>query len=301
MELEEQLAKFLNVEESIVYSYGFVAISSSIAAYCKRSDVLFIDEHANFAIEQGLVAAKSKIVRFNHNDPSSLRQKVQEISDKEKRKSRKFLVVEGISWYSGKLCHLPDFLDVAEEFKIRVFLEESYTLGVFGDTGRGLTEYFNIDPTRIDMIFGTLEGAIGSIGGFCAGSNQTIEHQRLSGSGYIFSASLPTYLAKVVLKSIELMADNPKRFNKLTTMFHKFLEDDCGFHVDSHPEAPFKIISAGGKEKETEIHQYCQEKGVHFIKRDNGLLINLNVAHLDDEKKLERIYEVFRGASELIR
>jgi serine palmitoyltransferase len=300
LELEEYLAKFLHLEESIVYSYGFVAISSSIAAYCKKSDVVFIDEHANFAIEQGLVAARSKVVKFAHNDPEDFKTKVQEVVEKEKKKTRKFLIVEGISWRTGKLCPLPEFIAVTEEFKMRIFLEESYTLGVFGATGRGLTEYYNIDPTRLDMIMGTLEGAIGSIGGFCAGSNMTIEHQRLSGSGYIFSASLPTYLVKVVLKSIELLGDAPQKFSEFAKTFHRFLESECRFNVESHPEAPFKLIRIEPKTDETKVYQYCKEKGVHFIQNDEGLVINLNVGLLDEKEKLERVYEVLKGASELI-
>jgi serine palmitoyltransferase len=87
LELEEYLAKFLHLEESIVYSYGFVAISSSIAAYCKKSDVVFIDEHANFAIEQGLVAARSKVVKFAHNDPEDFKTKVQEVVEKREKEN----------------------------------------------------------------------------------------------------------------------------------------------------------------------------------------------------------------------
>lgn len=61
LELEEHIAKFLGMQESIVYSYGFVAISSSIAAYCKKNDVVFTDFNCNVAIQQGLQMAKSKV------------------------------------------------------------------------------------------------------------------------------------------------------------------------------------------------------------------------------------------------
>lgn len=289
------------MEESIVYSYGFVAISSSIAAYCKKNDVIFIDEHANFPILQGLTAAKSQVVKFSHSDPDDFRKKALDVTNKEKRKSRKFLIIEGISWTTGKLCPLPAFLEVAEEFKMRVFLEESYTLGVYGATGRGLTEYYRIDPSRLDMIIGTLEGAIGSIGGFCAGSNMTIEHQRLSGSGYIFSASLPTYLVKVVLKAIDLIGDKPKKFAKLAVKVHRFLTEECGFDVSSHPEAPFKLVTLREKLEEEKVHEYCKERGVHFIHNENGLMINLNLVLSDDEERLGKVFEVLKGASEFVQ
>lgn len=296
LELEEKLAKFLQMEESIIYSFGFVTISSSIAACCKENDVIFVDEFTNFPIQQGLIAARSKIVRFSHNNPQDFYNKALNITN-----PRKFLILEGISWKTGKLCPLPAFLDVAEQFKIRVFLEESYTLGIFGATGRGLTEYYRIDPSRIDMIIGTFERALGSIGGFCAGSFTIISQQQVSGAGYIFSASLPTYLVKVVLKAIDLIRDKPKKFRILAVKVHRFLVEECGFDVESHPETPFKLVKLVPKLKEEIVHEFCKERGVHFIHNENGLMINLNVALIEDEEKLKKVFEVLKEAADFIQ
>lgn len=303
LELEQRLAEFLGFEASIVYSYGFVAISSSIAAYCKKSDTVFVDEKVNVAIQQGLQSSRSNVVCFKHNDVESLREEVEKVLTKEngKKRSRKFLIVEGVSWATGKLLPLEEFLKVAEEFKMRVFLEETYSIGVFGDQGKGLTEYFNIDPSRIDMVIATLETAIGSIGGFCVGSNAIIEHQSLSGSGYIFSASLPTYLVKACIEAIDRIGETPKRLQTLSREMHIFLEETCGYIVKSHPESAFKVFTVATedniKEKENQIHEYCKKNGVHFLIADEGLVMNLNVALLDDKKKLDIVHEKLKEAS----
>lgn len=42
LELEERLAKFLEVEETCVYSYGFSTIASAIPAYAKKGDIIFV-------------------------------------------------------------------------------------------------------------------------------------------------------------------------------------------------------------------------------------------------------------------
>ncbi|KAL3270471.1 hypothetical protein HHI36_021018 [Cryptolaemus montrouzieri] len=299
--LEEKLASFLRAEECIIYSYGFVAISSSIAAYTNKRDVVFIDKEANFPIQQGLQASKSRVVRFDHNDPESLFREAEKVKAEENKKkpSRKFLIIEGISWKTGKLCPLPRFIEVAEMFKMRIFLEESYTLGILGESGKGLTEHFDIPIEKIDMSFGTIEGALGSIGGYCAGSHAVIEHQRLSGSGYIFSASLPTYLAQIVIKSLDILQDKPRRFARIAREFHQFLED-CGFLVISDPVAPFKVFTVKNKENrselEIEIHKFCANEGVHFIQGENGLVINLNVALLEEAEKLDKVHRVLEKA-----
>lgn len=302
MELEERIAEFMLMEEAIVYSYGFVAISSSIAAYCKRKDLIFVDKETNFPIQQGLAAARSNVVYFDHNDAESFRREAQKVAEKEKNKkpSRKFLIVEAVSWKTGKVLPLEKFLRVAEDFKMRVFLEETYSIGIFGDHGRGLTEHFNIDLSRIDMIIATLESVIGSIGGFCAGSQTIIEHQRLSGSGYIFSASLPTYLVQACLESIRIMGEKPKLLRALSVQFHDFLKETCKFTVISDPQSAFKVFTVADEEhrKETEkkIWEFCKENGVHFLRNDTGLVINLNVALYDDKPRLEKVYEVLKRA-----
>lgn len=299
LQLEEAIAEFMRMEEGIVYSYGFVAISSSIAAYCKRNDVVFVDKECNFPIQQGLAAARCNVKYFDHNNPNSFQEEVKKVinSEKNKKPSRKFLIVEGISWKSGKLLPLPEFLKVAEEYKIRIFLDETYSIGIFGDHGKGLTEHFDIDPTRIDMIMGTLEAAIGSIGGFCVGSQLTIDHQRLSGSGYIFSASQPTFLVQACLESLKLLGNKPKKLRSLAQEFHLFLKESCKFTVKSDPQCPFQVFSSGHT-KNVEIHEFCKTNGVHFIKTDNDLVINLNVKLFDNNNNnLDKVYDCLKKAS----
>lgn len=72
LELEVRLAKFMEVEAAVLYSYGFSTIASAIPAYCKRGDLVFVDEGVHFAIQKGLDASRSKIVYFKHNDMDDL-------------------------------------------------------------------------------------------------------------------------------------------------------------------------------------------------------------------------------------
>eukprot|EP00128_Syssomonas_multiformis_P007808 Colp12_sorted_trinity150504_noHs@12096 len=199
LELEEKLAKFMNVEEAILYSYGFSTIASAIPAYAKRGDVIFVDKGANFAIQRGLVASRSKIHWFNHNDMDDL-QRLLEVQRKEDLKNpkkaavtRRFVVVEGIYTNYGDIVPLPRLVELRNKYKVRIFLEESNSFGVLGASGRGVTEHFGVDIADIDLIACTMSNSLGSIGGFCCGSKYVIDHQRLSGAGYCFSASLPQF------------------------------------------------------------------------------------------------------------
>lgn len=72
------------------------------------------------------------------------------------------------------------------------------------------SEFNSFQLKEVDLIIGTLETAIGSIGGFCVGTTYIVDHQRLSGLGYCFSASAPPFLASVADKSLEYLEENPQ-------------------------------------------------------------------------------------------
>lgn len=161
LELEERLAKFTNTEEAVVYSYGFSTVASAIPAYCKRNDIIFVDERVNFAIQKGLDASRGNNIQyFKHNDVEDLRElltkqaEVDKLNPKKAAKIKRFLIVEGIYANTGNICPLPELLDLCKKYKLRIFIDESISLGTIGTHGKGITEYFNIPISEIDMIMG---------------------------------------------------------------------------------------------------------------------------------------------------
>src|SRR5689334_16910576 len=89
-------------------------------------------------------------------------------------------------------------------------LDETWSFGVLGRTGRGLTEAQNVDPSQVDMVVGSLAGPLCAGGGFCAGAKDVVEHQRVSSTAYTFSAALPAMLAVTASESINLLQSNPE-------------------------------------------------------------------------------------------
>jgi serine palmitoyltransferase len=160
LNLEERLAKFMEMEEAVVYSYGFTTIASAIPAYCKRKDMIFVDEKVNFSIQKGLDASRSNINYFKHNDVNDLEKLLKAQKDLNKTNSqgvetnRKFLIVEGIYMNTGTICPLPELVVLCRKYKLRIFVDESISFGILGANGRGVTEHFNIPRHEIDMIMG---------------------------------------------------------------------------------------------------------------------------------------------------
>ncbi|KAF8384137.1 sptl-1 [Pristionchus pacificus] len=221
LDLEKDLAEFMECEESALYSYGFATIASAIPAYAKRGDIIFVDKACNFSIQKGVQASRSTIYWFDHNDMTDLERLLEEQDQRDKKnpkkasKVRRFLVVEGLYANTGRICPLPKLLEFKWKYKVRVFIDESFSFGVLGKTGRGVIEHYGIDPIQVDLVMASLENAIASTGGFCAGRSFVVGHQRLSGLGYCFSASLPPLLATAANEALTMIKEDPGRVHRL--------------------------------------------------------------------------------------
>jgi serine palmitoyltransferase len=209
---EADIAAYLGTERCIVYAQAFSTISSVIPSFCKRGDVIVADRAANYSIRKGLELSRSTIKWFNHGDMEDL-ERVMKAVAKDQAKSRKltrrFVVIEGLSEMSGETTDLPLLVELKERYKFRVMLDETWSFGVLGRTGRGLTEAQNVDPQQIDMIIGSLAGPLCAGGGFCAGAKDVVEHQRILSSAYTYSAALPAMLAVTASETINLLQSNP--------------------------------------------------------------------------------------------
>nr|XP_058927022.1 serine palmitoyltransferase 1 isoform X2 [Kogia breviceps] len=243
LDLEDRLAKFMKTEEAIIYSYGFATIASAIPAYSKRGDIVFVDKAACFAIQKGLQASRSDIKLFNHNDMDDLERllKEQEIEDQKNprkaRVTRRFIVVEGLYMNTGTICPLPELID------------------------------------DIDLISANMENSLASIGGFCCGRSFVIDHQRLSGQGYCFSASLPPLLAAAAIEALNIMEENPGIFAVLKEKckrIHKALQGISGLKVVGESISPAFHLqleeSTGCRERDVKLLQeivtQCMDRGI---------------------------------------
>lgn len=295
LDLEQKLAQYMLMEDAVVYSYGFSTAASAIPAYSKRGDIIFVDECVNFAIQKGLDASRSTIQFFKHNDVEHLEQLLRDQYEediknpKKARRTRKFLVIEGIYLNQGDICPLPELIEVCKRYKLRIFIDESVSFGTLGAHGRGVTEYYGVDLADVDLIMCSMEWTLGTIGGFCVGTSFIVEHQRLSGLGYCFSASLPPLLATAAITALDLMSRDQSMFmdlrKKCELVHSKFLAIE-DLTVIGHCYSPVKYlvfkdhIRPGLHSKRTyeAIADYCIKHGVAII----------TPSYLEDREKLPR-------------
>lgn len=211
----------------------------------------FSDECVNFAIQKGIDASRSKVVYFKHNDMRDLEKKLQEQAKADQKnpkkaaKTRRFLIVEGIFMNTGEMCPLRELVQLRAKYKLRLFLDETVSFGTIGKSGHGITELLCVDIKEVDLISASLENAVESIGGFCVGSHFIVEHQRLSGLGYCFSASQPPLLTQAAISALDIFEQEPRIFEQLNDVAEKVDEQFRYFtklELKGHPLSPVKHL-----------------------------------------------------------
>jgi serine palmitoyltransferase len=217
------MSSFLGTEGAILYSDGASAATSTIAAFAKRGDLLIVDEGVNEALLVGVTLSRANVRYFRHNNMRDLRKVLEKIKTHDESchrhssDQRRFLIVEGVYRNWGTIAPLDEIVKLKEEFCYRLILDDTHGMGVLGPTGRGTLERFGLRPMiHAEIVTFSLEYSFGSVGGMTVGCEEVVDHQRLSGAGYCFSASAPPFLSKVCLASIrrlegrldDLMIDN---------------------------------------------------------------------------------------------
>ncbi|BGP16487.1 hypothetical protein JCM10213_001176 [Rhodosporidiobolus nylandii] len=212
LELERDIAAFLRVPAAIIYAHAFSCVSSVIPSFCKRGDIIVADRGVNFAIQKGIQISRSNVRWYDHGDYEGLERILESIRKEDKKykrnptASRRFIITEGVFENDGSMVNLPKVMELKNKYKYRLILDETWSFGVVGATGRGVTEVFDIPAAAVDMLTGSMANGLSSGGGFCAGSANVVMHQRINSPASVFSASLPPLLAVAASEAISLLS-----------------------------------------------------------------------------------------------
>eukprot|EP00928_Gymnodinium_smaydae_P039374 TRINITY_DN26912_c0_g1_i1.p1 TRINITY_DN26912_c0_g1~~TRINITY_DN26912_c0_g1_i1.p1 ORF type:complete len:1089 (-),score=227.97 TRINITY_DN26912_c0_g1_i1:230-3496(-) len=234
-ELEWAIASFLKTDNAILYSLDGVTMSSVIPALVQSGDRVIVDTSVHLGIRAGLRLTKSLITWVPQGDVAAVEAALQSGKDGKKKKGkeqkgRTFIIAEGLSQRTGRIAPLKELVELKEKYDALLILDEALSFGTLGKHGRGLTEACDIATSRVDAIVGSLEHSIASVGGFCAGRSRLIEHQRLGGAGYCFSAASPPSSCASATATIKDMqgSDGVARLAKLRSAaatLHGALQD----------------------------------------------------------------------------
>ena len=210
LELEEELAKFLNKEACITFSTGFQSNLGIISAIAGRNDVILCDKENHASIYDACRLSYATMIRYKHSDMEDLEKALADVPE-----SKGILIVtDGVFSMGGEICKLPEIVELAKKYGARVMVDDAHGLGVLGKNGRGTAEHFGLED-QVDIIMGTFSKSLASLGGYMAASEDVISYVKHTSRPFIFSASIPPANVAAALCALNILKKEPERFQIL--------------------------------------------------------------------------------------
>ena len=204
LEVEREVAQFVGKPASMVFSMGFVTNAGSFPALVSKGCLILSDELNHASIRIGARLSGAVIRSFKHNNMEDLEKRLREaISQGQPRTHRpwkKILVaVEGLYSMEGTMVDLPGVLALKKKYKFFLYVDEAHSIGALGPRGRGVCDYFNVDPAEVDVLMGTLTKAFGANGGYVAADKHIIDKLRMSNAATLLGESpAPSVLMQIL-------------------------------------------------------------------------------------------------------
>jgi 7-keto-8-aminopelargonate synthetase-like enzyme len=232
--------------------------------------------------------------RYKHNNMEQLEEVLAAIPPDEP----KLIVTDGVFSMEGDIAKLPALRELADRYGARIYLDEAHSIGVVGETGRGSLEHY-YDTDLAELVMCTFSKSFGSIGGFVAGAHEVIDYIQHFARSLIFSASMPPANVAAVMKSLEIIEEEPERVTRLQEIAEKMIDgfSRIGYNVGTSETAVVPLI-IGNNEKTFALWQYFYEKGVYVnpvispAVPPNRSLIRTSYMAIHDDEDLDTILSI---------
>jgi 8-amino-7-oxononanoate synthase len=211
-QLERALADFIGAEEAIVFVGGHATNETTIGHLMGPGDLILHDALAHNSIVQGCRLSGARRRAFPHNDWEACGQLLNRYRTEHRRV---LIVVEGVYSMDGDWADLYRFAELKRRHRCNLMVDEAHSLGTMGRSGRGMSEFCDLHPRDVDLWMGTLSKALGSCGGYIAGTKELIEYLKYTAPGFVYSVGLSPANAAAAAKALELLENEPERVEQL--------------------------------------------------------------------------------------
>jgi len=283
-ELEQKLAHFFGTEDTILYASCFDANGGVFEPLLTSDDAIISDSLNHASIIDGVRLCKAQRYRYANADMNDLEEKLKEAQAQRFR----LIVTDGVFSMDGNVAPLDRIYELANKYNAMIMVDESHSAGVVGETGRGVTELYNLKG-KIEIITGTLGKAFGgAIGGFTTGKKEIIDMLRQRSRPYLFSNSIPPLVAAAGIKMVEMMTETNELQDKLHFNTKYFMEKmmKAGFDIKPTESAICAVMLYDAKLSQEMAARLLRE-GIYVIgfyypvvpKGEARIRVQLSAAH----------------------
>lgn len=203
--LEARLAAFVDMQDALYFSTGYMANIGVMPALVGRGDAIFADKVNHASLVDGALLSRAELIRYPHCDLAALEARLAASTA-----PRKLIVTDGVFSMDGDIAPLPDLLALAEAHRAWLLVDDAHGFGVLGPGGRGCLAHFGLASPRL-IYMGTLGKAAGAAGAFVAGQREVIDWLINRSRSYIFTTGAPPALAETLLTAVDLIEHSDAR------------------------------------------------------------------------------------------
>ena len=194
-EAEYRLARWLGVEDTLIYPSVTLANIGLIPGIAAKGDLLVVDRQSHDTIHQAakIAAADGAILEEVH---PLCAESLERILEKSSAKNR-VVAVDGVYSMTGKIPPLKQIDEVTRRYGGILYVDDAHGTAVVGPGGRGAA-YMSLGGLDQVLMVGSLSKAFSCMGAFVTCNSKLKRMLKLRSSTFIFGGPVPPpYLAAV--------------------------------------------------------------------------------------------------------
>ena len=245
--LDIELARFLRTERAVVFPCGYGTNASIFNHLFGAGDLILYDELAHNSIMHGAGASKAGKRSFRHNDYDQLDALLRDLRSSYRRV---VIAIEGVYSMDGDYPDLPKFMAVKKKHRALLYVDEAHSLGTMGPEGRGICDFFDVDPAE---------------GDYLAGRERLIRYLGYTTPAFVFSTACSPPNAAAALEGLRVIEREPWRVTRLQENSELFLKlaADSDLNTGSSVDTPVIPVIVGSSTRAIHVSQQLLEQGIN--------------------------------------
>ena len=242
-QLEQAIAQLKSTQDAILFPTGYAANVGTIPALVGRGDAVAIDKLNHASIVDACRLSGAKLLVYPHANVA----KLERILQRRDEFGRVLIVTDGVFSMDGDVAPAARVAELAARFDAMTMIDDAHGTGVLGPRGGGTLEHLGL-AGRFDVVMGTLSKAVGSVGGFVAGSAELVDYLRNTARSFIYTTAPPPGDCAAAMEGLRIIREEPQRRRLLWRHARRIREAfraaglDCG--LSSTPVIPLILGKA---------------------------------------------------------
>lgn len=257
-ELELQFAKWLQVDQAVLFNTGYVANIGVIDALTNRSQNVFSDKLCHASILDGIQLSRAKHYRYAHCNLNHLTQLID-------NKKPDYIISESIFSMEGNIAPIPELVALSRLHNAGLIIDDAHGIGVLGDNGGGVAEQFNLNQTQFSCLMLPLGKAFNAIGAIVAGRNEILNTVLQFSKSYRTTTAMPAAVCAALQASLKVVIEEQWRREKLKKNIEYFIQyaNEKNLNFSALAKTPIKSLIIGDNNKTLQLQKFLLSKGVY--------------------------------------